>query len=188
MSRYVIGAWSVSWLLLFAYWLIAAAGAKRNVHRRRHWPTLGLRLAMLVFVVAAVRFGGGGPGARAELPGGPAVGALGAGLKALGLAFAAWARAHLGSNWGMPMSVKRDPALVSDGPYAFVRHPIYTGLLLAMLASALVVGIWFLPMALMTAAYMVYSARREERTLLGQFPEPYAAYMRRTKMLIPFLY
>ena len=59
---------------------------------------------------------------------------------ASGIGLAIWARIHLGRNWGMPTSQKADPELVTTGPYRFVRHPIYTGLLVALLGTALAVG------------------------------------------------
>jgi protein-S-isoprenylcysteine O-methyltransferase Ste14 len=87
----------------------------------------------------------------------------------------------------MPMSRKENPELVSTGPYALVRHPIYTGILLAMLGSTIGQSIfWLLPFILF-GAYFIYSARREEKLLTEQFPEQYPAYMHKTKMLVPFL-
>ena len=62
---------------------------------------------------------------------------LGVALCALGVGLAIYARFYLGSNWGLPMSRKANPELITSGPYAFVRHPIYSGLLLAMIGSAL---------------------------------------------------
>jgi protein-S-isoprenylcysteine O-methyltransferase Ste14 len=88
-----------------------------------------------------------------------------------GFALAVWARRHLGRNWGMPMSLKEGHELVTTGPYRYVRHPIYTGMLLAILGSALVNGpIWVVVFAGM-AIYCVYCARTEESLMLKQFPE-----------------
>jgi protein-S-isoprenylcysteine O-methyltransferase Ste14 len=61
--------------------------------------------------------------------------AIGAVLFACGIALAVWARLHLGRNWGMPMTQRAEPELVTSGPYRFVRHPIYSGLLTAMLGD-----------------------------------------------------
>ncbi len=115
----------------------------------------------------------------------PALG--GAALCVLGMAFAIWARIYLGRNWGMPMSRKEDPYLVTGGPYAYVRHPIYGGLLIAMLGSS--IGgmiVWSIPL-LLCVVYFVYSARTEEKLMREQFPEQYPAYMKRTKMFVPFV-
>jgi protein-S-isoprenylcysteine O-methyltransferase Ste14 len=108
-------------------------------------------------------------------------------LCALGVALAIWARVYLGSNWGMPMALKERPELVTSGPYAFVRHPIYTGIILAILGTAVAETIlWLIPLAV-GSAYLVYSARSEERLMEQKFPEQYPAYQKRTKMLLPFL-
>ena len=66
------------------------------------------------------------------------IAAIGAVLSTCGIALAVWARLHLGRNWGMPMTQRAEPELVTSGPYRFVRHPIYSGLLAAMLGTALV--------------------------------------------------
>jgi protein-S-isoprenylcysteine O-methyltransferase Ste14 len=109
---------------------------------------------------------------------------LGAGH--FGLAISA--RWHLGRNWGMPMSRKEQPELITSGPYAYIRHPIYTGLILAMLGSAISVNISWALMLVPVGAYFGLSARREESAMLQLFPEQYAAYMARTGMLAPRLF
>ncbi len=77
--------------------------------------------------------------------------------------------------------------LVTTGPYAFVRHPIYTGIFLAMLGSTIGLSIfWLLPLFLV-GGYFIHCARQEEKLLLAQFPERYPAYKRRTKMFLPFV-
>ena len=87
----------------------------------------------------------------------------------------------------MPMSLREGHELVTTGPYAYVRHPIYTGILLAFMGSTLVQ--WFPGILLLVAffAYFVYAAKVEERSMMRQFPNEYAAYIKRTKMLVPFL-
>lgn len=90
-----------------------------------------------------------------------------------------------GRNWGLPMSRKEQPELVTSGPYALIRHPIYTGLILAMLGSASAVNVLLALLLVPVGAYFIYSARREEAVMLQQFPEQYAAYMARTGMLAP---
>ena len=98
-----------------------------------------------------------------------------------------FARVYLGRNWGMPMSRKEHPELVTGGPYAVVRHPIYTGIILAMLGSAIGESLfWALPLMLF-AAYFVHCARQEEELMRAQFPDQYPDYMRRTNMIVPFV-
>jgi len=180
------------WLVLIAFWAISAAGVKRNVNGARVWRReIGLRLGILAFVLLALRI----PAFRQALRNAGLyavntsmlMGLIGVAFCALGVGLAITARVYLGRNWGMPMSQKENPELVTTGPYAFIRHPIYTGIFLAMLGSTIGLSlIWLLPLILV-GAYFVFSAQREEKLMLEQFPQRYPAYMKRTKMLLPFV-
>ena len=118
----------------------------------------------------------------------PAMFWLGAALTAAGLALAVWARLLLGGNWSSNVTIKQDHQLVATGPYRWVRHPIYTGLLLALCGSALTVGEWRGPLAVLVAAASLWRKLRIEETFMGQqFGDAYAAYSRHTAALIPFL-
>ena len=87
----------------------------------------------------------------------------------------------------MPVSRKEDPELVMSGPYAHVRHPIYGGIMLAMLGTTIGATVfWSVPL-LVFSLYFLSAARREESIMIAQFPEQYPAYMRRTRMLLPFV-
>ncbi|HVW79791.1 MAG TPA: isoprenylcysteine carboxylmethyltransferase family protein [Mycobacteriales bacterium] len=109
-------------------------------------------------------------------------------LFALGLAVAVWARVHLGRNWGSPMSQKDDPELVTSGPYRWIRNPIYSGIICAMLGTSLAVDLRWLVVTAVIGAYFVYSAVMEQRYMEQQFPESYPAFRDATKMLIPFVF
>jgi protein-S-isoprenylcysteine O-methyltransferase Ste14 len=170
----------VGWLAFSAYWLIAALGAKPGSRGARRWPA-GLRIIVLVFIVTRVV---GSAKLRVEEP---VLQVLGVVLFGCGLALAVWARVYLGRNWGMPMSQKDEPELVTSGPYRFVRHPIYTGILLALLGTALATNLYWLGACVLVGAYFVHSARVEERILADAFPATYPRYRARTKMLIPFV-
>jgi protein-S-isoprenylcysteine O-methyltransferase Ste14 len=86
------------------------------------------------------------------------------------------------------MSLREGHELVTTGPYRFVRHPIYSGVLLALLGSGLAAGsLWFLILAL-TFPFYIYSAWEEERVMMRQFPDAYPEYKRRTSALIPFVW
>jgi protein-S-isoprenylcysteine O-methyltransferase Ste14 len=87
----------------------------------------------------------------------------------------------------MPRAIKENPELVTSGPYRYVRHPIYTGVLLALLGSTLVAGPWWLIVFVIACIYFFYSAKQEEKRMLAAFPDTYPAYMQRTKMLVPFV-
>ena len=176
------------WLLFVAYWAVAAVGAKRNTGRRRWRTEICLRLVVILLIAAVLqsrslrqflletqRF--------ASHSG--ILGWTGIALCLFGFGLAINARRHLGRNWGLPMSRKEQPELVTTGPYALIRHPIYTGLILAMLGSAIGVNVFWALMLVLVGAYFIYSARREETVMLQLFPEQYAAYMARTGMLAP---
>ena len=182
---------SASWLVFVAYWAVTAVGAKKSIRTRPWGEGAGWRAAVILLLLLGSRF----PVLRQGLGhlqaymarAGMVLGLAGAVLCILGIGLAIWARVYLGRNWGMPMSRKADPELVTGGPYAYVRHPIYTGLLMAMLGSAIGSSVgWIIPLVI-GGVYFVYSARNEERLMLEQFPEQYPAYMKRTKMLLPFI-
>jgi protein-S-isoprenylcysteine O-methyltransferase Ste14 len=174
-----LAGWAVFWL----GWFLAAASAKPG--RTRWGLGMGVRVVIAVIVLVLLRvdiFQG-----RAILDD-PWAQAVGLALFAAGLGFAVWARVHLGRNWGMPMSQKPDPELVATGPYGLVRHPIYTGLILAMIGTAVALSpYWLIPVAIF-AGYFVYSATREERYMAERFPDTYPDYKRSTKMLVPFIF
>jgi protein-S-isoprenylcysteine O-methyltransferase Ste14 len=179
------------WLVFVAYWAVAAVGAKRNSTRHLWRGGFGLRLVVVLLIATVLR----SPWLREFLAQtqrsasqSSLLGWAGVALCAIGFGLAINARWHLGRNWGMPMSRKEHPELVTSGPYAYIRHPIYTGLILAMLGSAIGVNIYWALMLIPVGAYFVLSARQEESVMLQQFPEQYAAYMARTGMLVPRLF
>lgn len=171
------------WLAFVVIWLVAAQFNKR-ASAHAPWKTWIARLAILALLVGVRLHSGDG---RLGTAAGPVRQWSGAVLVALGLGFAVWARVYLGRNWGMPMSLRAGHELVTRGPYAYVRHPIYTGILLALLGSTVALDpMWGWALVLFFA-YFLYSARTEERMMAEQFPEAYAAYKARTRMLIPFV-
>jgi protein-S-isoprenylcysteine O-methyltransferase Ste14 len=113
---------------------------------------------------------------------------VGAILVFAGLGLAVWARVHLGRNWGMPMTEKDEPELVTSGPYRLVRHPIYSGILLAVLGTALANNLYWLIAFAVILVYFIYSAKVEEGIMTRSFPSTYPRYRTHTKMLIPFVF
>jgi protein-S-isoprenylcysteine O-methyltransferase Ste14 len=113
---------------------------------------------------------------------------LGATLTFAGLAFAIWARFVIAGNWSSYVELKRDHELIVAGPYRWVRHPIYTGLLLAFVGSALAVGEWrgVLAVAIVAASFW-RKLKLEEAVMRRQFGETYARYAARVPALIPFI-
>jgi protein-S-isoprenylcysteine O-methyltransferase Ste14 len=184
----------IFWIILWAYWFISAFHAKKSVRKNSWWfQAFWIRLAILAIVVFAISTGHGGilgdllylsTGAVASNVWLSIAGVI---FCATGVAFAIWARVHLGKNWGMPMSLREKPELVTSGPYRFVRHPIYTGFLLAAFGTAFADGaVWLIVLVIM-GIYFIYSAKTEEKMMAEQFPNEYPEYVKTTKMLIPFI-
>jgi protein-S-isoprenylcysteine O-methyltransferase Ste14 len=173
----------IGWGAFWIYWLVATFSMKRGrVPRSR-----ALRIRVLI-VVVVILFSRAGAFRGGDLNSDPWRAGLGLFLFALGLGFAIWARLHIGRNWGTPMSQKDDPELVTSGPYRFVRHPIYSGILVAGIATAVALSwLWLVAVAL-TGIYFIYSATIEERYLSEEFPVVYGAYKRSTKMLVPGIF
>jgi protein-S-isoprenylcysteine O-methyltransferase Ste14 len=173
---------AIGWAAFWIYWLTAAFSMKRG---RVLWSR-ELRIRAVVVVLALLLFRLGAfhhDGLNSD----PWRAGFGLSLFALGLGFAVWARVHIGRNWGTPMSQKNEPELVTSGPYRLVRHPIYSGILVAAVGTAVALGWLWLIAVVLVGIYFVYSATVEERDLTEQFPDSYPAYRRTTKRLVPFI-
>jgi len=178
------------WISFALYWFVLATQSKKNA--RSGIRGMFIRLAILFVLFFLLRdysdFHFIENLSRTGILASPIVKTIGVIICALGIGFAVWARVHLGKNWGMPMSVKENPELVTSGPYAYLRHPIYTGILLAMLGSALTEGItWLVPFVIFSI-YFFYVAKEEEQIMRELFPAEYGEYQKRTKMLVPFIF
>ncbi len=182
---YVIVA---SWLILMAVWVGGNFTAKPDVSSRPRivrwlWqlPLLGLLMYVLrnpyddVTVLE-----------RAFFHFGPAVDWVGAFVTVVGVVFAIWARYRLGRNWGS--DTKEDPVLVTSGPYAYVRHPIYAGAMLGLFGSALTGSMVAVAMFIISIIFCLRRIYKEERVMLSLFPQQYPAYQARTKRLIPLMW
>ncbi len=173
---------AVGWAMFWLYWLVAAFSMKRG---RVRWSSeLRIRAVLAVAVLLLLRLGvlrGGG------LNTAPWRAGLGLALFALGLTFAIWARVHIGRNWGAPMTQKDEPELVTSGPYRLVRHPIYSGILVAGIGTAVALSWLWLVAVVLAGCYFLYSASVEERFMTEQFPDSYPGYKDSTKMLVPFV-
>ena len=174
---------TVGWIVFWVYWLAMAATAKAATSRWTRFA--GFRAGTIVIVLLLFRLRIiKGHGAATDNPW-----LLGIGLAifVLGLALAVWARVYLGRNWGMPMSQKADPELVTTGPYRRVRHPIYSGIILGMVGTAIALSPYWLIAVVILGAYFLFSAVTEERNMAKLFPAAYPPYKHATKMLIPFI-
>jgi protein-S-isoprenylcysteine O-methyltransferase Ste14 len=86
------------------------------------------------------------------------------------------------------MTQKVKPELVTSGPYRLARHPIYSGILVASIGTAVALSWLWLPVVALAGIYFIYSATVEERFLAERFPDEYPPYKRSTKMLVPFVF
>src|SRR5215471_25881 len=168
---------AVGWAAFWLYWLLAAFSMKRG--RVRWSRELRVRVVLVALVLLFARLGAF-RSHRTNTD--PWLAAIGLVLFGLGLAFAVWARVHIGRNWGSPMSQKVDPELVTTGPYRLVRHPIYSGILLGALGTALAINLYWLVAVVLGSAFFIYSAIVEERNMTTLFPENYPNDKRSTKM------
>jgi protein-S-isoprenylcysteine O-methyltransferase Ste14 len=184
MTRAVTSLW-IGWLII---WYVAAINVKRSRVRDTvlsHLIQVGVSGAVFVLLYPQMHLGW----ADTWFVGNTyAAQVLGTFLTALGLGFCLWARIYLGRNWSGAVRISEDHELIRSGPYARIRHPIYSGLLLAILGTAVVLGRWRGIAALMVAIVgFAYKAKREERLLAQEFGSAFEEHRRRTGFFIPRL-
>ena len=175
------------WLVWLAGWWLGALKTARTVTRQSPGSQLGYSIftwtgAALLFFNAAR----GGIFSVALYPSTPIVGWIGVVLVALGLAYAVWARLHLGRMWSAVVTVKAEHRLVRTGPYTLTRHPIYTGMLLAVVGTVLVRDTLaaVIGAALIAIGFSV-KLRQEERMLIEHFGDDYRVYRQEVPALVP---
>ena len=179
----------VLWVAWLAYWALSARGVKKTSWREPFGAQMRHRV---LIIVAALLLAGARlvPKVltRRFIPVNPVLIWLGTALVALGLGVAVWARRDLGQNWSSNVVVKEDHALIRTGPYRRVRHPIYTGIILAFFGMALFIGEWraLLGTVCVFLSFLIKS-RAEEEQMRKIFPE-YEQYRRETTALIPLIY
>jgi protein-S-isoprenylcysteine O-methyltransferase Ste14 len=178
------------WMVFGVLWFLPAIFGKRIIQRQ----TSGSRLLQIVLILIAysLLFGPIVPWDVLNLRVVPATlpaRIAGYALLAAGMLFASWARLFLGGNWSASVTLKQDHTLVRSGPYRIVRHPIYTGLLVAMLGTAIAVGELrcFLGVALAAVAWKMKSIT-EEALMVQQFGDQYTRYRMEVKALVPYIW
>ncbi len=179
----------LAWILWVASWLAAAGWSNPTVSRPDRKREILYRLSVIVgtiFLFGWFPLNRSSQGILWQT--GNAVGWLMAGAAVVGLLFTWWARIVLGKLWSGDVTRKQDHHIVDRGPYAVVRHPIYTGIILASIATAVMRGttLAFAGVAITTVSWYI-KARLEESFLREQLGrENYDTYARRVPMLIPF--
>ena len=183
----------VVWIAFLLYWQIIKATSTKSKTTQRLEPAASRILRALAFLIVIVLLSITRiplPWLYRQLwPSDIWSFEVGAAVTVVGLLFAVWARQHLGSNWSRSVTIKQDHELITTGPYAQVRHPIYTGILAGFLGTAIALAqvrgvIGFVLIFLVLWAKL----RMEEKWMRSQFGETYASYAHQTAALVPYLF
>jgi protein-S-isoprenylcysteine O-methyltransferase Ste14 len=177
------------WMVLGFFWLLTAIGQKRAVFRESAGRSAAYRIGTIVaFALLFSSWVAVGPLAWRMTPDAPMLRWVALVVGVAGFALAFWARILLGGEWSSAVTLKAGHQLIESGPYALVRHPIYSGLLLAMLGTAIAGNELRMYLAIAVAfASWWYKSRLEERLLMHSLGQSYAEYRRRTYAMIPGL-
>jgi protein-S-isoprenylcysteine O-methyltransferase len=191
MSAYSVAINTVlaCWIIFLAVWLLAAISTKRSVYRESRAQRLRYSILLIAAYFLLIR----GhrlpyPLSARVIPHMEVIAWAGAGLCVAGLGFCIWARVTLGRNWSGAVTLKEGHELIERGAYRLVRHPIYTGLIAMFLATVIVLGHagGIAGLVLVFISFWI-KLSDEERVMLKQFPDQYAAYQQRVKRIIPFV-
>ena len=182
--EYLIG---VPWIAFGAYWAISALKTRKTIHRESFASRSGvLFLEIVGFFMLFSRAAKIGVLGQRVVPQTYIAAIAGVALTWIGIAIALWARWHLGQYWSARVTLKEDHKLIRSGPYAHFRHPIYSGLDLAVLGGAVAIDEW---RCVAGAVFIVLGywikARKEESMLAAQFGEGFKEHCRHTGFLIP---
>jgi protein-S-isoprenylcysteine O-methyltransferase Ste14 len=178
-----------AWLVFAACWLLAAFRLNRMKRREPALDTLvRILLGGTAFALIFTSDSSAGALNARFVPYAPWIRATGAALTWLGILFAIWARYHIGRYWSSSVSLRAGHQLVRTGPYSRIRHPIYTGILLALAGTALVIGRYgaLLAFVIMVIGF-AWKASREEALLAGEFGPSFEEHKRHTGFFLPRL-
>jgi protein-S-isoprenylcysteine O-methyltransferase Ste14 len=181
---------SLLWLLIAAVWLGSAPFTKKTVYQQ----SLSTRIEHIAVIAIGLYLLFGSPIypswinkpiLEITLP----VALAGFAIVIFGVAFTIWARLTLGNNWSGTATIKQDHTLIRRGPYSIVRHPIYTGLLIAMLGTALQRGFIhnFLSLPILAVGFWL-KVMIEEQIMIQRFGDEYLRYRREVRALAPFIF
>ncbi len=182
-----------AWLAWVLYWLMAGRGRLKPVARResgleRLGHTLPLAIAVGLFWLPEVK-GTSGLLFMRFVPPAAILAWLGLGITVAGLGFSIYARRYLGGNWSGTVTLKEGHSLVREGPYRVIRHPIYTGIIVAFAGTALAQGQWRgLLSLLLVGGSLIVKLGREERWMGAQFGDEYQQYQKHSWALVPRIF
>ncbi len=193
----ILGCWAAFLLV----WAVSAFNTKRDTRRGygNIWHLFWLlrwvaAVVLLLFVAVRIATGTahfknfGLVFLRGIFPQSTVLDWAAAVLSVIGAGIAIWARIHLGRNWSSRPAVKENHELVTIGPYAYVRHPIYAGLILMAFGTALTGSIWGIGVFIIASLTFTLRIGKEEKIMLELFPDAYPVYQVRTKKLIPWVW
>ena len=181
-----IGASAALWIGVTLYWIISS---KRNAVGHRGSEIFSFIKLIASSLLIYLPWLTGGLLSMALFQPSPATGITGLVFCLAGITIMIWARQHLGKNWSGNVILQKEHELVQHGPYKFIRHPIYSGGLLAMLGSALILATIFGFLWVLFCAFgLVRKMYMEEKILSAQFPAGYIRYRQQSKMFVPFIW
>lgn len=175
------------WIVFVVYWAAGALKTRRTERTESFGSRYGILFLEIAGFVLLFRDDAGiGFLGRRFIPRTYALAITGVALTWAGIALALWARWHLGQYWSARITIKEDHKLIGSGPYARLRHPIYSGLDLAAIGSALAIDRWrcVVGVCLIILGYFI-KAGREENMLAAQFGEDFKEHCGRTGFLLP---
>lgn len=176
------------WAMFWGYWILRARSAQTGARLESSNSRL-IHATLVIITLALLTIANIYPFNIRLLPKGNAIFLVGLAVTLLGLAFAIWARRHLGQYWSGAISFKQDHKLVETGPYKFVRNPIYAGILAGILGTAIAIGEIRGFLAVGTAFIAYYrKTRMEEIWLARHFGAEYEQYQKQVKALVPFIF
>jgi protein-S-isoprenylcysteine O-methyltransferase Ste14 len=178
---------ALCWAVFVVFWGVTALNVKRTIERRGGLLRIAVG-AVVVLGVALLQTRYAIFVDRPVLPRTLPVGMVADALAIAGAAVLLWARTILGRNWSAAVTLKENHELIQRGPYAYVRHPIYSGMLLLGLATAIYYGTvgGFVLLALCCIGF-AFKVRQEEQLMTEHFPDRYAAYKTQVKAIVPFV-
>jgi len=174
------------WLLMSLYWAIKAKASSQTSFSFEITSLVKMITSFLIIYLPLLT---GGWFAKELYASNIWTNIMGATFCGLGIGFAIWARNVLGGCWSGKVTIQKEHKLIKEGPYSVVRHPQYTGFLLALFGTALMLGkifsfVWYL----FLIVSLIAKAKQEEKILAKIFPNEYLEYKQKVKMIIPYVY
>ena len=178
-----------SWIVFLVFWYANSLRGKKVAERHSYAASLAYRIPIIIGGILLFADRIRGPLSVRILPGTEAIKYGGALVCLAGVMVCIWARVTLGGNWSSNVTFKQGHELIRRGPYQFVRHPIYTGMLLMILGTAMDQGFLrcFVGGLLMFIGFWI-KLKEEEAVMLQHFPDQYPEYRRQVKALVPFVF